>query len=193
VIEMAKIALLYRIKKFGEDGKLKYDSGLQESHSFVIQFMQHLELMVRGNTSGSAYDINGTERYLASPEVDWLRIGSIMNSSTYGIVCGTGTTAPTNTDYKLESQCTHGTGTNQLLHTGHTFGDTAVVGDNVDYTFGRPFTNQSGSTITVSEIGIYVYSTNYPYYFCIARDVITGVDVEDGESIYVEYTFRTTV
>jgi len=191
---MAKISLFYRVKKFNKNGELKYDSGLQESHSFVFQFMQHLELMVRGfPATRGADDVTGTERTLRSPSTNWLHIGNITNSSDYGIVCGTGTTAPTNTDYKLESQCTHGAGTNQLLHTGHTFGDTAVVGDNVDYTFGRPFTNQSGSTVTVSEIGIYVYSTSAPYYFCIARDVITGVDVEDGESIYVEYTFRTTV
>ena len=73
------------------------------------------------------------------------------------------------------------------------------MGSNVDFEYRRTFTNNSGATIGVKEIGIYVKSQYYIsgggsyQYFCIAREVITTVNVDNGDTLEVIITMRTTV
>jgi hypothetical protein len=113
------------------------------------------------------------------------------NTSTYGIVVGTGTTTPTNSDYKLETQIAHGTASGQLDYGAHSRTESKVVGSNVDFVISRTFYNGSGASITVKEIGIYCQSESY--YFCLVRDVITPIDVANTQTLTVQYTLRTTV
>ncbi|GAI73856.1 unnamed protein product, partial [marine sediment metagenome] len=73
----------------------------------------------------------------------------------------------------------------------------AVAAGNVDLVVTRTFTNSSGGSITVREIGIYCFSTDtgaIARYFCIVRDVLaTPQAVGNGEILTVQYTLRTTV
>ncbi|GAI61618.1 unnamed protein product, partial [marine sediment metagenome] len=56
------------------------------------------------------------------------------------------------------------------------------------------FPNNTGSTITIKEAGIYIFSGGLSY-FCIIRDVLgaPGVTVPDKCALTVYYTLRTTV
>ena len=78
-------------------------------------------------------------------------------NSTYGILVGTGTMAPANTDYTIQTQTAHGTSANQLQYQATSVGAAAVVGSNVDRVVMRIFVNGSGGTITLKEIGIVWY------------------------------------
>jgi hypothetical protein len=71
-----------------------------------------------------------------------------------------------------------------------------VAAGNVDYVLERSFTNESGSAITVNEVGAYIkmWDKTVTYrYFCILRDLTGGISVGSGEILVVEYTVRTTV
>ena len=78
-------------------------------------------------------------------------------TSTYGILVVTGTNAPANTDYTIQTQTAHGTSANQLQYQATSVGAAAVVGSNVDMVIMCIFDNGSGGTITLKEIGIVWY------------------------------------
>ena len=68
--------------------------------------------------------------------------------------------------------------------------DESYVNPNGSFTIRRYFTNKSGSSITVNEVGIFAA----PRAGMIARDIVSpGVAVADGETLKVEYTIQVTV
>ena len=132
----------------------------------------------------------------------------------FGIVVGTGTTAPTTTDDKLESQIAHGEAAAELLYggcevSGLQFG--ALPGGHAgEFTIRRYFTNNSGGVVKVCEAGIYglgsIYLSglsvgprlNNLWRFCMARDLTNvgvpadGIDVLDTEVLEVRYVLKIT-
>ncbi len=68
--------------------------------------------------------------------------------------------------------------------------DQAYVNPNGSFTVRRYFTNKSGASITVNEVGIYALMKE----IAVARDLVSpGVDVLNNETLKVEYTFQITV
>lgn len=193
------VQLFIRCVVRGPDGKIIRDTGVRPSRSFVIQFLEFIYALFDGPSSLKATDTSNSEQYMyvaAWPASDVFRIDAGINTSGYGPVVGTGDAAEANTDYKLETQLTEGTGAGKITHGAVLFVATAVVGANVDLVVKRAFTNNTGSTITVKEAGIYSKWEHAPnkYYHCIVRDVLgAGVDVPDKCSLTVIYTIRTTV
>jgi len=197
---MAKIELRYRAVVRDVDGRVKRDTGLQLSRSFVFQFLQIL-MGAMGNrdvaggkdTGGAARTIDGSQLNVGYVEF----VKAPDDNDTYGLVVGTGVTAEDTMDYALATKIAHGVGAGQLDYGAHSFTDPAEVGANVDMVITRTFYNGSGGTITVNEIGAYcrsVYTTDTIGYFCIIRDVLAaGVEVADTETLTVQYTIRTTV
>lgn len=191
------IQLLLRLVVKNPDGKIISDTGRKPAKSFVIQFLEFIHFLFRytaGNQSATATD--GTEDIIydttAGDCSTHLRVDAGANDATHGIVVGTGDAAEDNEDYTLETQIAEGTGAGQLTHGSVTVEDAAVVGANVDLEVTRTFTNGSGDTITVSEVGI--YTKTFTNYHCIIRDVLeAGVDVPASCALSVIYTLRTTV
>ena len=112
-----------------------------------------------------------------------------------GIVIGTGITAVTIDDYKLDTQIMQGTGSGQMRHLASTPGWPAVVGSNCSFLTSRTFLNNSGGSITVRESGIYcrVKGPTYYGYACIVRDIFGTLQaVPDGGSITIDYTLGIT-
>lgn len=191
------IQLLLRAVVKDPDGKVISDTGLKKSKSFVENFLKYVycvfDLVTRTalDTSGSVetlYNVGDTAGRCAQI------LAPIANSS-YGLVIGTGDTAPTNTDNKLEIQLTHGVGAGQISHGEVTLNATAVVGANVDLETIRSFTNNTGSTITVKEAGAYVMTTwgGSGKRFMIIRDVVGPTEIPDKCSLTVYYVLRTVV
>ena len=68
--------------------------------------------------------------------------------------------------------------------------DESYVNPNGSFTVRRYFTNKSGGTITVNEVGIYALKK----VLAIARDLVSpAVNVLNNETLKVEYTFQITV
>jgi len=74
-----------------------------------------------------------------------------------------------------------------------TFFAPAVDGANVDFDMTRAFSNESGGTITVKEIELICKDTSHTWYHLLLRDVVADHDVDDGFTLTVAYTLRTTV
>jgi len=117
------------------------------------------------------------------------------NDDSYGIMVGSGTKAVEIDDYSLESKISHGTGSGQLDYDTHSISISEEAGQ-VKVEITRAFKNASGTTVTVSEVGLGV--RNYwkdssavrkDLKFLIVRDVLdTPQDVLDGGSLTVKIT-----
>jgi len=118
------------------------------------------------------------------------------NDSTQGIVVGRGNTAVTLADYKLQTQCTQGSGSNQLLHSSHTWNPLTRGAPYSEFAWSRFFTNASPADITITEAGLYSRMEGVGPTFervCVARDVFTGVLVPVLANLFVDYTVRITL
>jgi len=114
-------------------------------------------------------------------------------ADSYGIVVGTGTTSVSLDDYNLASQIKNGTGAGQLKYGATEKYDYSEQGSNVvDLGVKRSFTNNSGSSITINEIGLIamVGDGNLNYYVLLMRDVISATTVPDGGVVTVTYYVR---
>lgn len=181
------------------EGKVIYDSGYKPAHSWVIQFLEVLGAIHSRPGFISITQVNGSEDYVYQRFGDGMRVlqlGAGVNNSDYGIVVGDGDTPPTNTDFCLEAQILEGSGAGQLTHGVMGIAAPAVVLGNVDLVTNRVFTNNSGTTITVEEVGVYYryYQDGDEHPFLAIRDVLSPtVDIPDKCSLTVYYTWRTTV
>ena len=115
----------------------------------------------------------------------------------YGIVVGTGTNAVDVTDYALQTRIAHGSGGGQLQYSATTVAAPTFVGSTAELIFTRLFTNASGSTVTIEELGVYYYasidaSISVSNYLCGIRDVAT-VAITNGTTLTLNYIIQTTV
>lgn len=122
-----------------------------------------------------------------------LALNGGSGDDTQGIVIGRGVTVESFTDYNLEDLIAHGVGATQMSYA--LMVEPGFSG-NKTITWTRYFTNSSGGTIIVGEIGLIsaLYqdgSTNYD--FLLARDVlVTPISVLDTEVLQVNYTVSVT-
>jgi len=106
---------------------------------------------------------------------------------------GTGTTAPQVTNYNLQTKINHGSGSGQLLYGATSLTAPTTSGSTRFWKASRTFTNSSGSSITVNEVGL-VLAYQSSYYIMIARDVLSsGVVINNGQVGTLVYTFAITV
>jgi len=159
----------------------------QEAKTWVRNFFK----MIRdtfNNTSLGIVKQDGTSLSLSGgyTVVDVYRVVASSGDSNYGILVGSGTKGWDINDYKLDSKIAHGSGTNQLMYGATTVEDIVIGSNNISFRIIRTFTNSSGSSITVTEVGLATYG--YGTYPLIARDVLsTPVSVPPGSTLTVRY------
>ena len=182
-----------KIKVINEKGKCIYYRRYR-SRSFVIGFLNVLFTNLTGqkitniNTSGGSYTINYTDEMLVTDS---------SNDNNYGIQIGTGTTAPSITDTRLSQLITNGTGVGQMQYGGvNVTGPVTNTTNNTGYiTITRTFTNNSGASITVSEVGLVAYSgtlglASNQYYLIIHDLLPTPITVPNGSSLSISYEIQ---
>jgi len=109
------------------------------------------------------------------------------------IVVGTGTKAVSLSDCLLEKELQTGSTSGRLVYGGMTGQDDTTISNQSEISFVRPFTNSSGSAITINEIGMYcVYGTkDGNAYTLIIRDAIApGLEIENGKILIIIYYIR---
>lgn len=196
------VQLLLRAVVTDPDGKVISDTGEKPANSFVIQFLEFIHSLFRGPGGWNVVTAtNGTEDPIYwgtgdNPQKEF-KVDSVAGEHRYGVVVGTGDTAESNTDYKLQTQLTEGATAGKITHGTTVVGTAGVAGANVDMEVKRSFTNNTGSAITVKEAGIYTHNNRVAptgSFHCIIRDVFPGpVNVPNYCSLAVYYTLRTTV
>lgn len=172
--------------------------GQRRAESFVKQFAQLLVVSMQGNyLVGDVIQIRDTSntlRDVRQRSPNWATNAG-AGTVTYGIVVGTGSTAPTINDYVMETLIAHGVGAGQLQYGAGTYGAPAYDATTSQFTITRNFANSSGGAITVNEIGLYVTAWDTAVkYFMVLRDVIGGgISVPNGQTLTVNYRIQGVI
>jgi len=171
---------------------------IQRSDSFLPNFIGMLYSQMDctyngGGTSGSGPNTSGTSEafindYSYALYIEGFSTNDRSGDSSYGVQVGTGTAANSTSTYALASQIANGTGSGQLSYGSHSYnwstGSTSTI-------VVRSFSNNSGASITVSEVGL-VWKSNS--YFIMIRDVLSSsVTIANGGSTTFQYTIAITV
>ena len=195
----------WEIEVRDKNGKLLERKRIK-SHSWLRAFIGWLRMCAL--QGGPVYtttitDVTGTGRtvpYASSASVSAFVMGYNGGAGvdTYGIFVGSGDTPNTILTYALASKIAHGTGSGQLVHGATTVEDvTNPSGNDLQFRVTRTFTNNSGASVTVKEVGIYggVADTGGTgRYFCIVRDVLPSPSsIPDGATMTIRYTTKITV
>jgi len=174
----------------------------QESKSFVKQFIDMLYGLFKADyvssTQLNVTKIDGTaEAYpnLPSANSAVMSVSFGSEDDTGGIVVGDSDEAVQYDDYNLKSKIPHGSGSGQL-----SYGATIVeepYKDGTEYKFRvfRTFTNNSGASITVKEVGLVAWWKTKPtIQALLIRDVLASpTSIPDGATLTVRYYIKVSV
>jgi len=182
-----------KIKVIDENGKCTYYRRYR-SRSFVANFLRQIftnlshQSVNNVNTGGGSYSI---------VNYDTIIVNDVSNDDNYGILIGSGTSAPSIIDHNLSQVISNGASVGQMQ-----YGAVSVTGavtntsTNTGYiTVTRTFTNNSGSSITVSEVGLVAWSGNFSgqsnQFYLIIHDLLpTPITVPNGSSLSISYEIQ---
>ena len=167
-----------------------------EGHSIVQQWPTWLTSALNQTSVQSLKDTSNTLRTLRLTDgaQDWRSDGA-ANSATKGILCGTGTTAVTITDYALETAIANGVGAGQLQWAADVFAAISSSGTSRLITQTRAFTNNSAGAINVTEVAFYAQaadSGSTQRTFCMCRDLLSFT-IGIGATKTVTYQFTVAL
>jgi len=124
-------------------------------------------------------------------------LGAGSGNESFGIVIGTSNAANSTSTYALGSQIANGTSAGQMQYGAVSVAALTTSGNTISFTANRTFTNNSGASITVAEVGIYlaIYDGYQAvHYMTMARDVLaSAVTVANTTPITVYYTIQLTI
>ena len=144
-------------------------------------------------TGNSIKDITGTDRTITFYNTTRWKCNGAANDDSLGIVVGSGTTEVTIDDYQLATQIAHGSSAGQLSHGDTTFNAPVTSGQSRYFEVVRTFTNNSGGTVMVREIGLHSRNEAGTYSFLSLRDVLaSAIEVADTKVLTVTYRILTT-
>jgi len=181
-----------KIKVIDGNGKCIYYRRYR-SRSFVVNFLRTIFTNLSGqsinnvNTSGGSYSIGTTDNIIVND-------GS--NDDSYGILIGKGTSAPNIIDSNLSQVISNGASVGQMQYSAVSVtGAVTNTSTNTGYiTVTRTFTNNSGSSITVSEVGLVAWSGNNfqtNQYYLIIHDLLPSpITVPNGSSLSISYEIQ---
>jgi len=151
----------------------------QRSHSFVANFLTQLL-----NALYYSYYCSGTCTVTYNPPLGY----------NMGIQIGTGTATPKPNDTALNSPITNGTGAGQMQYPTQPTASSVNINGNTSYfTIQSTITNNSGSPITVTEVGLLAQTSHTIISGLLAHDLLSSpVTVPNGTAITITYTISVT-
>ena len=178
-----KLNITYKLVVRDKNGKVVSEQ-TTPGHSFVRQFLDVLYGQMLNQSSSSITDILGTSRTIFGNDAGNLVVS--VNSDDRGVVLGTGTTAVDIGDNKIETEIDDGTASGELTHGAQVLTAPTTTSQTAQFSVMRPFTNGSGGTIVVTEVGLYGNADLTTIFFCFAREVLgSSVSVLNGQTIDV--------
>jgi len=175
---------------------------IQRSDSFLPNFVGMLYSQFScsyggSGTSGSGPNTGGTseafiDNYGGNIRDEGINTNDGSGDASYGIQVGTGTASNSTSTYALAAQIANGTSSGRLSYGSHSYvWSTGSTSTNV---VRGPFINNSGASITVSEVGLVWKSNISGYDFMMIRDVLSSsFTVANGGSFVAQYTISITV
>jgi hypothetical protein len=201
----------WEIEVRDKNGKLLEHRRIK-SHSWLRQFITILkgEFATRhattvGNGNALVVDETGTSRnypaHTTTPfNCNLTNLSTLGDAGdvTHGVVVGTSDTPNALNTYALGGKITHGTGSGQLLYNVETVEDVInPSGNDLQFRITRTFSNNSGASVTVKEVGLLVKKidqTGTARSFLVARDVLPSPSsIPDGATMTLRYIIKITV
>ena len=186
--------LLVELEVRDRDGKV-IQKHKQEGKSFLINFMSMILGLFQGSSTMTfLYGVSGgscSSSTITIPSISDFSVQASSGNDNYGILIGSGNTPNTATQCSLETKISNSTMSygSTTVENGLSANDST---NTVTFTITRQFTNNSGSTQTVAEVGLAI--NGYSTYPLIARDVLSSsVSVPNGGTLTVTYTIELTV
>jgi len=173
---------------------------IQRSDSIIYPFIYWMSNWNGASSASFGYGawfspiINtaNTSQSILSPD---LAAGS--GNANFGIVIGTSNAANSTSTYALYSQIANGTLTGQMQYGATNITSATSSGNTVSFQLNRTFNNNSGASITVAEVGLYLQNydpSDTSIYAAVARDVLaSAVTVANTTPITVYYTIQLTI
>jgi len=180
----------------------------QKSHSPTANFIALMLPITFYNNLGNPLAITtvsgSTINYYPNTNTYYYEViypNNLNNYNTYivNIMVGSGSQSNPYNAYNLNAPISNGSGTGQLLYSSPDTPTEITISDNQAYFIvSQSLTNQSGGTITISEIGIitsigimYSYTvTMYGGNVLVWYDVLSSpISLSNGQSATIYYTF----
>ncbi len=155
----------------------------QEANSLLIQFFQ---LLYRhfNNATIKVKMTDGTEDN-NTPSSFTFRMNAPDGNGSYGIVVGSGSTAvDICNDYALENKL-------DLDHSAVIVEATTCKSGIIEIAIKRDITNNSGSEVTINEVGLYCYGGGSTKIHCIDRTVLVEpITLQNEQTMKVTYKLK---
>ena len=148
------------------------------------------------NTAGNGISVNGASG-------GTLAVTAASGNTAYGIVIGSGASAgstPSPTLYNLVAQIPQGTSSGQIEYGAVSVSSVSQSGQTTSFTISRSFTNVSGATLSVTEIGLVALIAGWNMgaysggtYTLISYDIpSSAISVQNGQTLTITYTFSVS-
>jgi len=170
------------------------------SKSFILNFLYlwWLNFNLNGTDSISVVNSSGQQTTVTISEPWGWQFWTNINASPYsGIQVGSGTSSPSASSPYLESLILSGTGSGQLVYGTNSVTSPLISSNPGTIQITNTFTNNSGGSVTVGEIGLAPavgnwYVTPNTYGACLfIHDVLSpAASVPNGGTITVTYTLQ---
>jgi hypothetical protein len=203
--KLPKLWIEYEVKD--KDGKL-LDKGKIKSQSWVGNIIALISCLFNiWGTGVSSYvstasrsdliDTSNTARPLriaVSSATIAMGGNAPAGETTAGIVVGSSNTPVAIDQYSLQALIAHGTGAGQLQYGATTVDPIVKTATTWTLRIIRTFTNGSGATVTVYELGLYLKVCFDGQTIMLARDVpATPITVPDASTLTLRYIISHTV
>jgi len=164
-------------------GKLIRRLPWRPAQSLLKQFIQCLAIQA-AQANQTIKLVSGADQSVGTSP-DALRVDGPAADTVKGIVIGTGTNPVAMADYKLQTQVT-----TNITHSVVSFAVENPDANTWRVAISRIFTNQTGASLGIREVGLYNKIGVVPAAICLDR-TLYSVDVPNG--VAVTLTYRITV
>jgi len=168
------------------------------SKSFILNFLYMWWLGLNLNSTDTISVVNSSGQQTAiqlAQSMQWYQFADGGASPYSGIQVGSGTSSPSASSPYLESLILNGTGSGQLVYGSNTVTSPSLSSNPGTITVTNTFTNNSGGSVTVGEIGLATNTMNpgasvYGAALLIHDVLSSAASVPNGGSITVTYTMQ---
>lgn len=165
------------------NGKLISRSRKKKAKSFTKHLINKMYCEFANTTMASQTNVtDGSGTFNGSQPL----LNAASGDDSFGPVVGSGSTAVSISNTKLVTKIAQAT----LAHGATTFTAATTVGNSQKFTIQRTFTNNSGGTVTVNEVGLYISDVLGKW--LIERTLSTRA-IDNATTATLTYTIQVTV
>ena len=189
----------YRVVVRDAQGRIKY---IEEapSKSFILNFLYIWWLCFNLNTSDSVSvtSPSGTQTTMTlNQPMGWYNWVNGGGKPYTGIQVGSGRTSPSASSPYLESLILSGSGSGQLSYSSDTVTSPSISSNPATLQITKTFTNSSGGSVTVGEIGLAPQVRNsaagqYQAALMVHDVLSSAISLPNGSTVTITYTLQVS-